>query len=159
MTPEREARMTGHEYADLVARYIVKNYASRGVKVYREVSVGKTLTGKGRRVDIFVLEPGTRTALAIECKYQGSVGTVDEKIPFALQDLESMRIPCCVVYAGDGFSQGILHILSASSIAAYCLPGTKTLAPSSDTRELDSLLAMTFKWWDVLVRGKKRVAL
>jgi len=110
--------MTGHEYADLVARYIVKNYASRGVKVYREVSVGKTLTGRGRRVDVFVLEPSTRTALAIECKFQGSVGTVDEKIPFALQDLESMRIPCCVVYAGDGFSQGILHILSASPIAA-----------------------------------------
>ena len=93
--------MTGHEYADLVARYIVKNFASRGVKVYREVHVGKTLTGRGRRVDIFVLEPQTRTALAIECKYQGSVGTVDEKIPFALQDLESMRIPVCVSYAGD----------------------------------------------------------
>lgn len=151
--------MTGHEYADLVARYIVKNYASRGVKVYREVNVGKTLTGKGRRVDIFVLEPGTGTALAIECKFQGSVGTVDEKIPFALQDLESMRIPVCVSYAGDGFSQGILHILSASPIAAYCLPEAKALAPSNDTRELDCLLAMTFKWWDVLVRGKKRVAL
>jgi hypothetical protein len=53
---------------------------------------------------IFVLEPETRTALAIECKYQGSAGSVDEKIPFALQDLDSM-------------------------------------------------------WWDVLVRGKKRVAL
>jgi hypothetical protein len=151
--------MTGHEYADLVARYIVKNFASRGVKVYREVNVGKTLTGKGRRVDVFVLEPDTGTALAIECKYQGSVGTVDEKIPFALQDLESMRIPVCVAYAGDGFSQGILHILSASPIAAYCLPGAKTLAPSQETRELDCLLSMTFKWWDVLVRGKKRVAL
>jgi hypothetical protein len=137
----------------------VKNYAARGVKVYREVRVGKTLTGRGRRVDIFVLEPGTRTALAIECKYQGSVGTVDEKIPFALQDLERMSIPVCIAYAGDGFSQGILHILSASPIAAYCLPGAKTLAPSAETRELDSLLAMTFKWWDVLVRGKKRVAL
>ncbi|OJT25622.1 hypothetical protein BO221_07065 [Archangium sp. Cb G35] len=151
--------MTGHEYADLVARYVVKNFASRGVKVYREVQLGKTLTGRGRRVDIFVLEPTTRTALAIECKFQGSVGTVDEKIPFALQDLESMRLPVCVAYAGDGFSQGILHILSASPIAAYCLPGYKSLAPSNDTRELDSILAMTFKWWDVLVRGKKRVAL
>jgi hypothetical protein len=99
------------------------------------------------------------TALAIECKYQGSVGTVDEKIPFALQDLESMRIPVCVAYAGDGFSQGILHILSASPIAAWCLPGEKTLAPGPETRELDCILAMTFKWWDVLVRGKKRVAL
>ncbi len=151
--------MTGHEYANLVARYIVKNYSSRGVKVYREVHMGKTLTGKGRRVDIFVLEPDTRIALAIECKYQGSVGTVDEKIPFALQDLERMRIPVCIAYAGDGFSQGILHILSASPIAAYCMPGTKTLAPSNATRELDCILAMTFKWWDVLVRGKKRVAL
>jgi hypothetical protein len=64
-----------------------------------------------------------------------------------------------VAYAGDGFSQGILHILSASPIAAYCLPAAKGLAPSNETRELDCLLAMTFKWWDVLVRGKKRVAL
>lgn len=151
--------MTGHEYAERVARYIVKNFGSRGVKVYREVSVGKTLTGKGRRVDIFVLEPRTGTALAIECKYQGSVGTVDEKIPFTLQNLESMRIPVCVAYAGDGFSAGILHILSASPIAAYCLPGEKSLTPTNETRELDTQLAMTFKWWDVLVRGKKRVAL
>jgi hypothetical protein len=88
-----------------------------------------------------------------------AAGGDDEKIPFALQDLESMRIPVCVSYAGDGFSQGVLYILSASPIAAYCLAGARTLTPSNDTRELGCHLAMTFKRWDVLVRGKKRVAL
>lgn len=34
----------------------------------------------------------------------GSQG--DEKIPYALQDLEAKWIPGCVVYAGEGWSQG-----------------------------------------------------
>ena len=58
-----------------------------------------------------------------------------------------------VAYAGEGFSTGVLHMLEASEIAAYCLPA-EDLARTSPTRELDHLLAMHFRWWDVLV-GKK----
>lgn len=149
--------MTGNEYANLVAAYVVRNFGPRGLEVYREVFVGKTVIGKNRRVDIFVVEPATRRALAIECKYQDSPGTVDEKIPYALEDAASMPMPVCVAYAGAGFSQGILHMLAASPIAAYCLPDVETLAPSTETRELDAMLAVTFQWWDLLVRGKEPV--
>jgi hypothetical protein len=63
-------------------------------------------------------------------------------------------VPVCVCYAGAGFSPGILHLLEASPIAAYCLPG-EDLLPGADTRELDVALALAFGWWDVIVRGKQ----
>jgi len=82
--------MTGNEYADLIAAYLVKNFSARGISVYREVSLGKTIIGKNRHVDIFVLHTDSDKALAIECKYQDSAGTVDEKIPYAIQDMNAM---------------------------------------------------------------------
>ena len=59
---------------------------------------------------------------------------------------------------GSGFSQGILHQLTASPIAACCLPG-EDFARTDDTRELDVRVAMAFQWWDVLVQNKQPVSL
>lgn len=146
--------MTGNQYANLVASYIVKNFGHRGVTVYRELFLGKTIIGKNRRIDILVLERATGVAIAVECKYQDSSGTVDEKIPYTLQDMEAIGMPVCVCYAGTGFSEGILHMLAAAPKAAYCQPDPLTLTPTDATRELDVALAMTFRWWDVVVRGR-----
>jgi hypothetical protein len=146
--------MTGAEYAALVAQYVVRNYASRGVKVYREVGFGKTIIGKNRRIDTLVVHEATQSALGIECKYQGVGGTADEKIPYALEDLRSSGLPVCLAYAGTGFSPGILLMLAASPIAAQCMPVAPDLAPSNETRELDLAIALAFRWWDVVVRGK-----
>jgi len=151
--------LTGNQYAALVAAYIVRNFGDRGIEVYRELFLGKTIIGKNRRVDILVLQRETGTALAVECKYQDSSGTVDEKIPYTLQDMDAIGMPVCVAYAGAGFSQGILHMLAAAPRAAYCAPDPETLAPTDATRELDVALAMTFRWWDLIVRGKLPVSL
>ena len=150
--------LSGKEYADLVASYILKNFGARGLTVYREVSMGKTIIGKNRHVDILVLREATSTVLAIECKYQDTLGTVDEKIPYAIQDMQAMGVPVCLAYAGSGFSSGILHMLAACPIAAQCLPGP-TLEPSRETREMDIALAMAFSFWDLVVAHKKPFAL
>jgi hypothetical protein len=145
---------SGKEYADLVASYILKNFGARGLTVYREVSMGKTIIGKNRRVDILVLHEQSSVVLAIECKYQDTFGTVDEKIPYAIQDMQAMGVPVCLAYAGSGFSSGILHMLAACPIAAQCLPAP-SLEPSLETRELDIALAMAFRFWDLVVSSKK----
>ena len=145
--------MTGAEYSNLIAAYLAKNYGNRGLVVYREISLGKSIIGKNRRVDVFCLHEETGTAMAIECKYQRTAGTVDEKIPYTLDDLRAMHIPAFAVYAGDGFSEGVRHMLQASEVAAYCLPDV-SLAPDNDTRELDHLVAMAFGWWDGLLGEK-----
>lgn len=148
------------EYAALIAAYIHKNYGGRGLEIRREVSLGTSIIGKKRRLDLLLVEHATQKGLALECKWQDVGGTADEKIPYALRDIEAMSMPGAVIYAGSGMSRGVTHLLQASGSAVYCLPNPKSLAPlptprslgTSDcsTWELDHLLAVTFGWWDVL---------
>lgn len=148
--------MTGNSYRDLIAGYIHHNYAEEELVVYVEVSLGKTVIGKDRYIDVFVVRPSDRKAIAIECKYQDSLGTVDEKIPYALQDLEAMWVPGCLVYAGTGWSRGVLHTLEASRLACSCMPDPTTFARTRQTRELDHILAATFGFWDLVLPASKR---
>jgi hypothetical protein len=164
----------GHEYKQLVARYLVSAYGPRGLSVYDEVSVGTSILGKQRRIDLLVLPTASghlaspSPALAVECKYQDSAGTVDEKIPYALEDLAALRMPGAIVYAGDGFSDGVLHLLRSSPFAAYCLPdeslrpvprarGTESI--HAGTWQLDHVIARTFSLWDVILGDKRPLSL
>jgi PD-(D/E)XK nuclease superfamily domain len=149
--------MTGGDYANLVASYVSRRFGARGLKVYREIHVGKTIIGKNRRIDVFVVCEPTNQAFAIECKFQDSEGTVDEKIPYALDDLRALPMAGCIAYAGTGFSEGVRYMLEASPHAAYCLPLPEQTESTADTRELDHLLATHFAWWDVLVGPRKPV--
>ena len=141
--------MTGAAYANLVASYVSKRFGSRGLKVYREIPVGKSIIGKNRCIDLLCVRDAD--AFAVECKYQESPGTVDEKIPYALDDLDALPMPGCIAYAGRGFSDGVLHMLNAAPRAAYCLPFDGQTDSSLDTRELDHLIAAHFGWWDVII--------
>jgi hypothetical protein len=162
----REVRipLNGHAYKRLIARYVVVEYGPRGIEVYDEVSAGTSMIGKQRRLDLLLLHRQSGRALALECKYQDSSGTADEKIPYTLQDLQSLRMPACVVYAGVGFSQGVLHLLQSSELAAYCLPtdalerqARKKSDIDSGTWQLDHIIAMTFGFWDLLLEGKSPI--
>lgn len=156
--------LTGTEYRKLIARYVATTYQARGIEVYEEVNAGTTIIGKQRRLDLLVLSAQNNCALALECKYQDSTGTVDEKIPYALDDLHALPMPGVIVYAGRGFSEGVLHLLQSSSLAAFCFPREDCFVPSprrrddpldSGTWQLDHVLAMSFHWWDLLVSGKQ----
>lgn len=158
-TGTMQARPCKHrEYQKRIASYILYNFENRGIKVYLEVELGKTIIGKNRRIDIFVFNEPLNQALALECKYQDTGGTADEKIPYTLQDLEALHFPGFLVYAGEGFSKGIIHLLEGSSQAAYCLPDA-SFNQNSHTRELDSILAAVFDWWDLVLWDKKPFSL
>jgi len=148
--------VTGADYANLIAAYVANRFGSRGLKVYREIRVGKSIIGKNRCIDVFCVRDAD--AFAVECKFQDSPGTVDEKIPYALDDLEALPMAGCIAYAGSGFSEGVLHMLRAAPRAAYCFPNQGQIVPSAETWELDHLLAAHFGWWDVLVGGKRPIA-
>ena len=84
---------------------------------------------------------------------------MDEKIPYALDDLAALPMAGCIAYAGKGFSEGVLHMLRAAPRAAHLPSGRRARPlPSGDTRELDHLLAAHFGWWDVLIGKKKPVS-
>lgn len=145
--------VTGNEYADWIAAYLSKSYGSRGLVVYREVSLGKTIIGKNRRVDVLAIDRHTDRAIVFECKYQASFGTADEKIPYTLSDLEALHVPAFLVYAGAGFSTGVLHLLEGSPIAAHCMP-PPSLEPGPNTLELDHVMAARFGWWSAVLRQR-----
>ncbi len=159
--------MTGNEYKRLIGRYILKSYGDRGLQVFDEINLGTSIIGKQRRIDLFILQEITGEGLVLECKFQDSPGTVDEKIPYALDDLRALRMDGAMVYAGRGFSEGVLHLLQGSELAGYCLP-TEELNPiprrSGDpidcgTWQLDHILAMRFRFWDLVLGERRRVTL
>ena len=150
--------MSGNDFRDLIAAYIVRQFGDANLDVYTEVSLGKTIIGKDRRVDVFVVREGDSRAIAIECKYQDSQGTVDEKIPYALADLEALRIEACLTYAGEGWSRGILHTLEASPLAAFCHPGADR-ARTAQTQQLDHVIAATFGLWEKIIPERRRFAM
>jgi hypothetical protein len=153
--PDR-TEISGNGFRDLIAGYIHHQYSEHGLVVYREVNLGKTIIAKDRQIDVFVMRPVDQKAIAIECKYQDVQGTADEKIPYALDDLAALWVPGCLVYAGRGWSKGVLHQLEASRLAAYCLPERPSLSRSKATRELDYILAATFGFWEQILPAAKR---
>ncbi len=155
MIPGRPYRydrvVKANDYRDTVAGYIHRVFGAHGLTVYTEVSLGKTIIGKSRRIDVFALRKSDQRALAIECKFQNVSGTTDEKIPYALQDLEALWIPGCLAYGGEGWSGGVLQTLRGSRRAAYCLPEQPLLDRTDATQELDHVVAAVFGLWDYVI--------
>lgn len=149
--------MNGNQYANWVGNYIKENFSSRGVKIYPEIYMGKSIIGKNRRVDLLVLDESQNKAIALECKCQNVSGTADEKVPYTLKDSEAMQMDAYVVYGGEGFSKGITHMLEASELACYAVPhdnDESNFNRTANTKELDQILAMKFSWWDIFTQGK-----
>lgn len=140
----------GKIFEAAIAQYIATRYSGKGIKVYREVPIGRTIVGASRRIDIVVLEDATKRALAFECKWQGGSGSIDAKIIYALTDVGSLPMKGYVVYAGTGFSEKFIHELERDSRAVYCLP-------PKNTKELDQVLALHFGWWENIINNREAV--
>ena len=141
--------MTGHDYSNEIAQYLSTFFAARGLSVFREVDIGRSVLGSVRRVDVLAVLD--KRALAIECKYQNVSGSAEEKIVHAIEDIEKIPMPAVLCYAGKGFSRGILARLEASQAAVHARP------LYCDAWELDCVLAMAFGWWDLVTKKKEQV--
>ena len=72
----------------------------------RECNVGKTLYGGVRRVDFILYHPVKWSdCLVIECKWQSSSGTVDQKYPYFVDSINKNPQPAIIVLDGDGQSR------------------------------------------------------
>ena len=88
-----------------------------GLDVRDEVLVGRRLWGAARRIDVVCRHPETRQTIGLECKFQGTTGTAQEKIPATVQDIGAWPIPGLVVFAGDGFSSDMRSYLYSTGKA------------------------------------------
>ena len=88
-----------------------------GLDYRRKLTVGKTIYGKDREVDVLFRDARNGNRLAVEAKYQRVSGTADEKLPYAVLNLATLPLPGVIVYGGGGFHLGALHWLSANAKA------------------------------------------
>ena len=85
-----------------------------GLEVYEQHRSGRRIWGRARRIDIMLRDPDQRLRLGIECKYQGTSGTAEEKIPATIQDMEAWAMRGIVVIHGEGFSENFPAFVRAS---------------------------------------------
>lgn len=98
-------------------RLVVEIGASLNLNAATEVKVGRRIWGAVRNIDVVLTDPITRQRIGLECKYQGSTGTAEEKIQATLEDIRAWPIKGLVVIAGPGFSQNMRgYLISTGNV-------------------------------------------
>lgn len=101
-------------------RLVVEVGESLGLSAAVEVKVGRRIWGAVRHIDVVLTDPMTRQRIGLECKYQGSTGTAEEKIQATLQDIHAWPIKGLVVIAGPGFSQNMRgYLISTGNVVEF----------------------------------------
>ena len=69
--------------------------------------LGKSIYGKNRLVDVILYHPSLwPDCLCIQCKWQTSGGSVDEKYPYEVLSIAKNDVDTIIILDGDGYSQG-----------------------------------------------------
>ena len=73
----------------------------------KQFEIGKSIYGKDRFVDLILYHPALwKDCLCIQCKWQTSNGSVEEKYPFEVLCVAQNDIDTIILLDGDGYSQG-----------------------------------------------------
>jgi hypothetical protein len=99
--------------ADLRQR-VVELAETLGLKAETEVKAARRLWGRTRFIDVVLTEEKSGKRLGIECKFQATPGTAEEKILAVVQDIQYWPIPGVVVIDGKGFSQNMQGYLMST---------------------------------------------
>ena len=113
MAGQGKAVENGNQLRDAVAAIGEK----LGLDADLEVTVGRRVWGAKRRIDVVLKDPTTRVSLGVECKFQGTKGSAEEKIPATIEDIRAWPIRGIVVYSGDGFSPNMQSYLLSTGMA------------------------------------------
>jgi hypothetical protein len=101
---------------DLVSK-IVELGKKLGLETREEYNVAKRIWGANRNIDVILLDPQTRKVLGIECKYQKTSGTIEEKLPATIEDIKAWPINGIVVYGGEGITENMKSYLVSTGKA------------------------------------------
>ena len=90
----------------------------------KQVQLGKTIYNTNRKADFVVFHPKLfPNSLIIECKWQQTPGSVDEKYPFLIENIEKARLTTIILIDGDGYKPGALEWLRKQEKKIDCLQG------------------------------------
>ena len=73
----------------------------------QQVEIGRDIYGKNRRVDILLFNPHKHpNGLVIQCKWQASSGSVEEKYPYEVLSIAQGEFDTIIVLDGGGYTAG-----------------------------------------------------
>ena len=73
----------------------------------QQVEIGRDIYGKRRRVDFLLFNPHRHpNGLVIQCKWQKTSGSVEEKFPFEVQSITQGEFETVIILDGGGYSTG-----------------------------------------------------
>lgn len=113
MSGGSQAVLNGEE----LKRAVVKIAGTLGLKAEEEVKVGRRVWGAKRFIDVVVTHKTTGLKLGIECKFQSTGGSAEEKIPATLEDIKAWPIRGLVAFDGPGFSPNMSAYLISTGMA------------------------------------------
>ncbi len=97
-----------------LAQQVVALAQQLGLKAQTEVKAARRLWGQKRFIDVVITDEKTGKRLGVECKFQDTRGTAEEKIPATIQDIDHWPIPGIVVIHGQGFSPNMQGYLMST---------------------------------------------
>ena len=100
--------------AELVAR-VVECARALGIRAKTEFRCGRRLWGAVRYIDVVLSHGNLR--LGVECKYQSTAGSAEEKLLATVKDIEAWPIPGLLVFDGEGFSEKMTAYLFSTGKA------------------------------------------
>ena len=103
----------------------------------RQCEIGKDIYGKKRRVDLILYHPRLYpTCLVIQCKWQASTGSVEEKYAFEVLSIAQNEFDTIIILDGGGYSDGakqwlvnqagknrLLHVFTQGEFARFVSRG------------------------------------
>lgn len=98
-------------------KWLLRNYKTLTGRYYAtQACVGEAFyKDKKRYVDFLVVNnEAFCDALIIECKWQESVGSVEEKFLYLVECIKKTKIPTIVLLDGDGYSLGAQSYLKSA---------------------------------------------
>ncbi|MDO8462727.1 MAG: DpnII family type II restriction endonuclease [bacterium] len=110
-----EHKLKEHGYTEFWdhKRQVFANRTTIGGKQYgKQIYCGKSIYETDRKCDFLVLnQEKWPDGLIIECKWQQSSGSVDEKYPFAFFNICKIGVPTVVLLDGNGYKPAAMRWL------------------------------------------------
>jgi len=113
MTPgQDQAVSAGTAFEAKVAKVIQQV----GLSYIRQVKMGVSILGRKRVADFLVYDRAGKS-LGIECKYQQTRGSAEDKLVHTITDFDARPVSHILVFGGEGFSKNIKGYLLSTGKA------------------------------------------
>lgn len=112
-------RAAAVQSGDQLCKIVVSVGLDLGLQAREQFKLGRRIWGAERRIDVILTNPTDRKRLGVECKYQGTTGSAEEKVPAIVQDIAAWPIPGLVVFGGEGFSTHMRSFLLSTGKAIH----------------------------------------